>query len=239
MSDKSASEVVKEQVLDKINRIIDTTETVANMATTDTQTLDNIYGAGTGEAIQTTGLVTGAIGAVVAKGKGGKTSSLHTNINDRKLTLNLPQGYKKNKDGNIITLEGEVLTKGTFTTPSGRTYDHYGREIDMDLKIPNKINPVTGKEYTNRGWLSKNNNPYVRDINGKPVPTNQHHIDQRASGPLIELEAPIHQRDTKNLHPFGNKPNPNDPVKSRTEFDKDRQSINKQRLEQLNNLEEN
>jgi len=109
----------------------------------------------------------------------------------------------------------------------------------MDLKIPGKINPITGKEYTNKEWMKKGNNPYVLDSNGKPVPTNQHHIDQRASGPLIELEAPIHQKDTKNLHPFGNKPNPNDPVKSRTEFDKDRQSINKQRLEQLNNLEEN
>ena len=103
----------------------------------------------------------------------------------------------------------------------------------MDLEF---ITPQ-GKTTTNKEWMEKGNNPYVLDSNGKPVPTNQHHIDQRASGPLIELEAPIHQKDTKNLHPFGNKQNPNDPV-NRKKWDKDRKSINKERS-QNNNRKEN
>ena len=101
----------------------------------------------------------------------------------------------------------------------------------MDLEFT-KTNPKTGftKKYTNREWMKKGRNPYVLDANGKPVPTEQHHIDQRASGPIIEMESSVHKSDTKNLHPFGNKQNPNDPV-NRQEWNKDRQDINKKRSE--------
>ncbi len=172
-----------------------------------------------------------------SNGKVNHNTGLHERINGKKPKANLPNGYKYNKDGNVITPEGQTLTKGTFTTPSGRTYDHYGREIDMDLKFEVK-NHKTGvvKEYTNREWMSngKGRNPYVLDSTGKPVPTNQHHNEQRASGPILELEAPKHTSDTKNLHPFGNEKNPYDPVNDRKSWDKDRESINNQRAEQLN-----
>ena len=48
--------------------------------------------------------------------------------------------------------------------PSGRVYDHYGREIDLDLKFV-KRNPKTGetKTCTNREWMESGRNPYVLD----------------------------------------------------------------------------
>ncbi len=126
-----------------------------------------------------------------------------------------------------------MLTKGTFTTPSGRTYDHYGREIDLDLKFTKK-NPITGesKTYTNREWIEKGRNPYVLDENGKPVPTEQHHLHQNADGPILELEAQKHKSDYDNLHPYGKNKNPNNPV-NHNEWNKDRQHINKERSKNL------
>ena len=160
-------------------------------------------------------------------GKQNHNIELHNDINNRKITLNLPKGYKKNKDGNIITPEGHVLTKGAFKTPSGRVYDHYGREIDLDLKIRN---PRTGRWETNKERMQKGKNPYILDENGKPVPTEQHHLKQNADGPILELEKTKHKQNSKNLHPFKNGKNPNNPV-NHEEWGKDRQHINKQRID--------
>ena len=163
-------------------------------------------------------------------GKKSHNKELHERINGRKIALDLPKGYKKNKNGDIITPEGQVLKKDTFTAPSGRTYDHYGREIDLDLEFTKK-NPITGetKTYTNREWMKKGRNPYVLDENGKPVPTEQHHLKQNADGPILDLEAQKHKSDYNNLHPFGKNKNPNNPV-DHPEWNKDRQHINKERV---------
>jgi len=50
-------------------------------------------------------------------------------------------------------------------------------------------NPKTGKvtEYTNREWMKKGNNLYVKDKDGNSVVTNQHHSKKDAWGPIFEI----------------------------------------------------
>jgi hypothetical protein len=105
----------------------------------------------------------------------------------------------------------------------------------LDLKFTRK-NPKTGytQIYTNREWMKKGNNPYVKVKDGKAVPTEQHHSQQKGSGPIFEIKQTTHKNpvNKKALHPYGKKKNPNNPV-NRKEWDKDRPAINKERLKRL------
>jgi hypothetical protein len=94
-----------------------------------------------------------------------------------------------------------------------------------------------GKITNNREWMTKGNNPYVLNDDGLPVATNQHHSQQKASGPIFELTTPTHQNPDYQqvLHPYkveGLGKNPFDPV-DHTIWNKDRQYINKERLKRL------
>jgi hypothetical protein len=63
----------------------------------------------------------------------------------------------------------------------------------LDLKFTRK-NPKTGytQIYTNREWMKKGNNPYVKVKDGKAVPTEQHHSQQKGSGPIFEIKQTTH-----------------------------------------------
>ena len=146
---------------------------------------------------------------------------------------------KTAKDNKIFT------EKETFDAPSGRTYTFHGQKIDLNLKIEN---PKTGRFETNRERMKKGNNPYVVNDKGVAVPTNQHHSQQDARGPIFEVKVKTHT-DTNNqkaLHPYkqvgdnkhpdqveGNKNHPNHPVKHDKEWNKDRVYINKERVKRL------
>jgi hypothetical protein len=91
----------------------------------------------------------------------------------------------------------------------------------LDLKFTRK-NPKTGytQIYTNREWMKKGNNPYVKVKDGKAVPTEQHHSQQKGSGPIFEIKQTTHKNpvNKKALHPYGKKKNPNNPVNRKVTF---------------------
>ena len=86
--------------------------------------------------------------------------------------------------------------------------------------------------------MRKGNNPYVKGKDGKIAPTEQHHSQQKGSGPIFEIKQTTHQNPVNKeaLHPYGKKKNPNSPV-NRKEWNKDRAAINKKRLKRLEKLE--
>ncbi|NQY22261.1 MAG: hypothetical protein HRT40_13340, partial [Campylobacteraceae bacterium] len=133
----------------------------------------------------------------------------------------------RNKDS-----DSKVFFKNTFTGLSGRTYNFYGQNIDLDLKILNKR---TNKVETNRERMKKGNNPYIKDRNGNIVATEQYHSQQKAGGPIFEIRQTTHknQKNQKVLHPYAKKKNPNEPVDHKNEWNKDRKSINKQRVKKF------
>jgi len=176
--------------------------------------------------------LSGAVWALVGKATGSVVkagSSYFTKLQDGSWVEVPRDAVVKGKDGRIFIKE-------QYTAPSGKTYNFYGQEINLDLIIP-KINKATGKLYTNREWMKKGNNPYILDENGKPTPTNIHHSQQRANGPIFEIKASTHQNPNyqKVLHPYGKNKNPNDPVDHK-EWNKDRIYINKERVKQLERL---
>ena len=108
----------------------------------------------------------------------------------------------------------------------------------MDLKVQN---PITKKIETNRERMQKGNNPYIKDKNGNVVTTQQHHSQQRTSGPIFEIKTTTHKNSTnqQSLHPYdkqGIGKNPNNPVDHKV-WDKDRKFINKERLKRLEESE--
>jgi hypothetical protein len=134
--------------------------------------------------------------------------------------------------------EAKIFTKETYAAPSGRTYNFYGQKIDPDLKIEVK-NPKTGEvtAYTNTEWMAKGNNPYVLDASGKAVPTQQHHSQQNADGPIFEIQTTTHQNPNNQqvLHPYdvtGTGKNPYNPVDHKA-WNKDRIFINKTRAKNM------
>ncbi len=85
--------------------------------------------------------------------------------------------------------------------------------------------------------MKKGNNPYVLNDDGVAVSTNQHHSQQRASGPIFEIKTTTHNKSDNQqvLHPFkvdGTGKNPHDPVDHEV-WKKDREFINKYRLKRL------
>jgi hypothetical protein len=67
----------------------------------------------------------------------------------------------------------------------------------LDLEIPKK-------GITNREWMKKGRNPYVKGKDGKVVPTEQHHSQQKGSGPIFEIKQTTHKNPTNQqiLHPY-------------------------------------
>ncbi|CAC9523245.1 hypothetical protein [uncultured Gammaproteobacteria bacterium] len=148
-------------------------------------------------------------------------------------------GIKNSAKTVVRTTKDKIFKKETIQVPSGKTYNFYGQKIDLDLELPkNKINSATKKPYTNREWMRKGNNPYVKGKDGKIAPTEQHHSQQKGSGPIFEIKQTTHQNPVNKeaLHPYGKKKNPNSPV-NRKEWNKDRAAINKKRLKRLEKLE--
>jgi hypothetical protein len=78
----------------------------------------------------------------------------------------------------------------------------------------------------------------LKGKDGRVFPTQQHHSQQKGSGPIFEIKQTTHQNpiNKKALHPHGKKKNPNNPV-NRKEWNKDRPAINKERLKRLEKLE--
>ncbi len=140
-------------------------------------------------------------------------------------------GIKNSAKTVVRTTKDKIFKKETIQVPSGKTYNFYGQKIDLDLELPKK-------GITNREWMKKGRNPYVKGKDGRVVPTEQHHSQQKGSGPIFEIKQTTHQNpiNKKALHPYGKKQNPNNPV-NRKEWNKDRSAINKERLKRLEKLE--
>ncbi|WP_161318195.1 hemagglutinin repeat-containing protein [Alcanivorax sp. DP30] len=137
-------------------------------------------------------------------------------------------------DGGALSAGGSrIFSKQEYLAPSGRRYNFYSQDVDLNLEF---ITP-NGRVTTNREWMAKGNNPYVLNDQGMPVSTNQHHSQQRAAGPIFELQTPTHTNRNYQqvLHPFkvaGFGKNPFDPV-DHSVWNKDRQFINIERLKRL------
>jgi hypothetical protein len=146
---------------------------------------------------------------------------------------NVPEGNALNTGSS----GGKVFQKESFEAPSGKIYNFYGQKIDLDLKFktPN------GKITTNREWMKKGNNPYVLNEKGFPVTTNQHHSQQRASGPIFEIKTTTHKNPNNQqvLHPYdkqGLGKYSTDPVDHKV-WKKDKSFINKERVKRLEDNE--
>ncbi len=146
--DEMSKETLSDFLYGRVTDIAATTKAVAtgyeisqNIKNTPNETLDNIYGEGTAYTLKDSAYVLAATGsmAVIVGGK-KKGADVKNSVNDK------------------------IFTKETFDAPSGKTYNFYGQDIDLDLKLPdNKINPKTQQPYTNREWMKKGNNPYILD----------------------------------------------------------------------------
>ncbi|WP_415397925.1 HNH/ENDO VII family nuclease [Sulfurimonas sp. CS5] len=205
---KSLSDLAKDRLVGTATSIVDGTETAYNIANASKETLDKIYGEGTTETIAGASTVL-AVGSVVGNGKSKSGST--------------GKATKNNK----------IFTKETIDAPSGRTYNFYGQDIDLDLEFKTP----KGKFTTNREWMKKGNNPYILDNMKNPVSTQQHHSQQNANGPIFEVKTTTHQNSNNKqvLHPYdkdGTGKNPNNPVDHK-EWKKDKNFINKERLKKL------
>jgi hypothetical protein len=50
--------------------------------------------------------------------------------------------------------------------------------------------------------MRKGNNPYVKGKDGKVAPTEQHHSQQKGSGPIFEIKQTTYYKTHKKLHHF-------------------------------------
>ncbi|MCP4969123.1 MAG: hypothetical protein GY932_00845, partial [Arcobacter sp.] len=174
-----------------------------------------------------------------------KTKLENTKKYFESLGYNVKTEFTPKSDVQIVKND-KIFTKDTIKAPSGKTYNFYGQKVDLDLVIKGTKNPKTQKPYTNREWMKKGNNPYIRDKNGNVVTTQQHHSQQNVNGPIFEIKTKTHQKSKNQqiLHPYkksGEGVNPNYPVtkEARKIWDnKDRPYINKERLKQLEKKED-
>ena len=156
MANKNPLEVVVDNLVGRAESIVDTTETVVGMATTPSETFDDIYGDGTSSTVETVGLTTGAIGAVI-----GSRSKID------KLASSVPKKFKKNyscqefansfedklkKEG----IKGEVIELQSPTsdlvTANGKNIstNGYHKAIKVGDKVYDNNNP-NGVDY--KKWL--------------------------------------------------------------------------------------
>ncbi len=93
-----------------------------------------------------------------------------------------------------VQVEGTVNVNGKKVDISRRVYQK--NSIDWEYK---PVNP-SGKGLTNKELAAKGRPPFIIDKNGKEAQIELHHLIQKETGNMVEIEATSHDEYTKVLH---------------------------------------